>query len=63
MFGKIQTLFKKLEYHFLAESTNIDNIIFPYETALSEVEKRSCLKRIRGYNTGKERGSRDSFSR
>ena len=32
----MQTLFKKLEYHFLVESTKIDNITFPYKTALSE---------------------------
>ena len=28
------TLFKKLEYHFLVESTKIDNITFPYKIAL-----------------------------
>ena len=32
----MQTPFKKLEYHFLVESTKIDNITFPYKTALSE---------------------------
>ena len=32
----MQTLFKKLEYHFLVESTKIDNITFPYKTSLSE---------------------------
>ena len=32
----MQTLFKKLEYHFLVESTKIDSITFPYKTALSE---------------------------
>ena len=32
----MQTLFKKLEYRFLVESTKIDNITFPYKTALSE---------------------------
>ena len=31
----MQTLFKKLEYNFLVESTKIDNITFPYKTALS----------------------------
>ena len=25
-----------MEYHFLVESTKIDNITFPYKTALSE---------------------------
>ena len=28
---------KKLEYRFFVESTKIDNITFPYKTALSEV--------------------------
>ena len=32
----MQTLVKKLEYSFLEESTKIDNITFPYKTALSE---------------------------
>ena len=32
----MQTLFKKLEYRFLVESTKIGNITFPYKTALSE---------------------------
>ena len=31
----MQTPFKKLEYNFLVESTKIDNITFPYKTALS----------------------------
>ena len=30
----MQTLFKKLEYRFLVESTKIDNITFPYKIAL-----------------------------
>ena len=33
---KKQTLFKRLEYHFLVKSTKIDNITFSYKTALSE---------------------------
>ena len=32
----MQTIFKKLEYRFLVESTKIDNVTFPYKTALSE---------------------------
>ena len=31
-----KTFFKKLEYHFLVESTNIKNASFPYKTAMSE---------------------------
>ena len=38
---KTQTLFKKLEYCFLVESTKIDNITFPYKTALSEANVKT----------------------
>ena len=37
----MQTLFKKLEYRFLVESTKIDNITFPYKTALSEASVKT----------------------
>ena len=33
---KAQTFFKKLDYHFLVESTKIENALFPYKTALSK---------------------------
>ena len=39
-FLKTQT-FKKLEYHFLVESTKIDNITFPYKTAQSEANVKT----------------------
>ena len=32
----METFFKKLEYSFLAESTNIENASFPYKTGISE---------------------------
>ena len=32
----MQTVFKKLKYSSLVESTKIENITFPYKTALSE---------------------------
>ena len=32
----MQTLFKNPEYHFLVESTKIENATFPYKAALSE---------------------------
>ena len=32
-----KTFFKKLEYRFLVESTEIENTSFPYNTAMSEV--------------------------
>ena len=37
----MQTLFKKLEYRFLVESTKIDNITFPYKTARSEANVKT----------------------
>ena len=37
----MQTLFKKLEYHFLVENTKIENAIFPYKTALSEANVKT----------------------
>ena len=48
IFRKTQTLFKKLGYCFLVESTKIDNITFPYKTALSEpnvkTNRMGCTK-------------------
>ena len=41
----MQTLFKKLDYRFLVESTKINNITIPYETALSEANVQT--KRMR----------------
>ena len=38
---KMQTLFKKLEHLFLVESTKIENITFPYKTALSEANVKT----------------------
>ena len=35
-FLKNANFFKELEYRFLVESTKIDNISFPYKTALCE---------------------------
>ena len=37
----MQTSFKKLEHCFLVESTRIDNITFPYKTALSEANVKT----------------------
>ena len=31
-----KSFFKKLDFHFLVESTKIENVTFPYKTALSE---------------------------
>ena len=37
----MQTILKKLEYLFAVESTKIDNITFPYKTALSEASVKT----------------------
>ena len=37
----MKTLFKKLEYRSLVENTNIDNITYPYKTALSEANVKT----------------------
>ena len=36
IFWKTKTFFKKLEYLFLVETTEIENTSFPFKTALSE---------------------------
>ena len=36
IFRKAKTIFKKLEYCFLVETTQIENISFPSKTGLSE---------------------------
>ena len=40
VFWKTKTFFIKLEYHFLVETTKIENTSFPLETALSEANVR-----------------------
>ena len=37
----MKTFFKKLDYHFLVETTKIENTSFPLETALSEVNVKT----------------------
>ena len=37
----MKTFFKKLEYRFLAETTKIENISFPFKTALSEANVKT----------------------
>ena len=36
IFWKTKTFFKKQEYRFLVETTNLENTSFPFKTALSE---------------------------
>ena len=41
IFWKTKTFFKTLEYHFLVESTKIENALFPYKTVTSEVNDKT----------------------
>ena len=41
IFWKTKTFFKKLEYHFLVETTKIENTSFPFKTALSETNVKT----------------------
>ena len=51
IFWEKETLFKKLEYRFLAESTKIENASFSYKIALSEANvKANRLVNTKGTN-------------
>ena len=41
IFWKTKTFFKKLEYHFLFETTKTENTTFPFKTALSEANVKT----------------------
>ena len=41
IFWETKHFFKKLEYRFLAESTKIENELFPYKTAISEAQVKT----------------------
>ena len=41
IFWKTKNFFEKLEYHFLVESTKIENTSFPYKTAISEANVKT----------------------
>ena len=41
IFWKKKTFFKKLEYRFLVESSNIENALFPYKIAISEANVKT----------------------
>ena len=46
IFWKTKTFFKKLEYTFLVETTNIENTSFPFKTALTEANIKAMLRQI-----------------
>ena len=41
IFWKTKTFLKKLEYHFLVETTKIESTSFPFKTALSEANVKT----------------------
>ena len=43
IFWKTKTFFKKLEFRFLVEATKIENIAFPFKTALSEANVKTNI--------------------
>ena len=40
----MKTFFRKLEYHFLVETTKIENTSFPFKTDLSEANVKTYIK-------------------
>ena len=46
IFWKTKTFFKKLEYHFLVETTKIENTSFPLKTARSETNVKTNRMRL-----------------
>ena len=41
IFWKTKTLFKKLDCHFLIETTEIESTVFPFKTSLSETNVKT----------------------
>ena len=50
IFWKTKTFFKKLEYRFLVESAKIENVLFPYKTAISEANVKTNRMTICTYH-------------
>ena len=61
IFWKTQNLFKKPEYRFLVEITKIDNISFPYKTALSEANVKANKMRSTKWTYHKEQSFVSNF--
>ena len=58
----MQTLFKKLEYCFLVESTKIENASFPYKTAISETNVKTNKVVTTKWAYQKERSFTSNYS-
>ena len=55
VFWKTETFLKKLEYHFLVESTKIQSASFPYKTVLSEANVKTNRMVSKKWTYHKER--------
>ena len=55
IFWKTRTIFKKLEYRFLVESTKIEKASFPYKTAISEANVKTNKMMTTKWTYHKER--------
>ena len=58
---KTKTFFKKLEYGFLIESTKIENVSFPYKTAISEANVKTNRKVGAKWTYHKERSFASNY--
>ena len=54
IFWKAQTFFIKLDYRFSVESTKIENVTYPYNTALSETNVKASRMVSTKWNDHKE---------
>ena len=60
IFWKTKTIFKKLEYSFLVESTKIENASFPYKTAMPEANVKTNKMVTTKWTYQKERSLADN---
>ena len=60
-FWKRKTFFKKLEYYFLVESTEIENVSFRYKNAISEANVKTNRVVSTKWTYHKERSFASNF--
>ena len=61
IFWKPKTFFKKLEYRFLVESTEIKNASFPYKAAISEASVKTNIMATTKWTYHKERSFASNY--
>ena len=61
IFWKTKTFFKKLEYRFLVESTNVENTIFQYKIDLSETNVKTNSMGIVNWTYHKEQSCSSKY--